>query len=302
MATAPARTPARGPEDTTALAKRVEPIEQLVERYGVQAIQALPAFQRALTLARGIQLLRAAMTPEIIAEIMPLQGTRLGFRTDRDDKGGYVPDVVREVAIQALLHGLHFSGNEFNIIAGNLYATKEGYERKVRELPGLTDLKLVPGVPAVKDGGCVVPYLASWRLWGEPGNVELKIPIRVVGSQGIDAILGKAKRKILAWIYSYVTGSEHSALGDADEEGGEILEHKPDRPALSAGTPPATRSEQVRDKLAAKPNGDVKPLTPGPSPAKPGDGADDDPTPPDERPGNGKLFDPAGAGPYGDRA
>lgn len=169
-----------------------------------------------LRLATAMNQLRQMLTPEVMAPIMELQGSALGFRTDKDKEGGYKVDVVREVLIEAQMKGFRMFANETNIIGGRFYATREGFERIFRDLSKsgrITNLRLLPSVPKTSGDGATVDYSASWTVRKGDGpaiNDELKlsIPVRVNSGQGPDAILGKAKRKMLAAIYSRITGTE----------------------------------------------------------------------------------------------
>lgn len=184
-------------------------------------------FQRALTMARGIKMLRDALTPEIMAGIMALQGSKLGFRTDKDKDGGYPVEVVKDCAIEHVLRGGMLVGNEMNIIAGSAYQTKEFFTRMLAELPGFTDLKLFPGVPAAGgDRRALVAYVATWIFNGKPGRLDKlqtkledgtildeRLSVTVNSGMGPDAVLGKAERKIKAAIYARCTGT---IITDAD--------------------------------------------------------------------------------------
>jgi hypothetical protein len=143
--------------------------------------------------------------------IMALLGSSLGFRTDKDKEGGYKEDVVKEVLIEATLKGFRMTQNESNIIGGRFYAARDGFERIFRDLGKsgrLTDLRLNPSIPKTTTDGAVVDYSASWTFKGIKDEMKLAIPIRVNSGQGPDAVLGKAKRKMLAAIYSRITGTE----------------------------------------------------------------------------------------------
>ena len=211
----------------------LQELEALVDKYAVAVLETQGRFQRALTLAEGIQALRAAVRP-LIGRIMPIQNSPLGFLTDKKD-GGYPEAVVMECLIEATLRGVYPVSNEFNIIAGRCYVTKAGYARLVRELPGLTDLKLVPGVPRMSAGGAVVPFRAGWRLNGRADAIEREIPVRLNTGMGVDGAIGKATRKMLASVYAQVTGSEQTdgEVGDAELE-------------------PPSRTQQLQDELKAK--------------------------------------------------
>ncbi len=111
---------------------------------------------KAIILSRAVQTLRSLMTDKIMDDVMLLMNSPLGFKTDRppgakDKEGRDIPlynkHQVRDVMVQALIRGFRFTGNEINIIAGQFYGTKEGYERLLDDLPGLTDLRVDVGVP-----------------------------------------------------------------------------------------------------------------------------------------------------------
>ena len=78
-------------------------------------------------------------------------------------------------------------------------------------------------MPQKSGDGALVPMRATWIYKGNKDSVECtkngetdnRIAVRVNAGMGVDAILGKARRKLLARIYSRVTGS-HWAESDAD--------------------------------------------------------------------------------------
>lgn len=218
---------------TTELSNQLSLIESIVDECALSAFDGAQNFQRSVQLARGMKLLKQALTPEIMKDIVELQGSSLGFRTDRDagNNGPYAPEVVKECLIEAVLKGARPVGNEFNIISSRAYMTKEFFTRAVREFPGLTDLKLMPGVPVTNPdkSGALVPYVVTWRLNGTPQSIERmltklpdgspldeRIPIRVNSGMGADAIIGKATRKILAAVHARLTGSDLTD-GEADD-------------------------------------------------------------------------------------
>lgn len=215
-------------------------IEEAADKYSLVTLQALPRFQQALMLAKGIAELRKLLMP-LMGKFLPLMNTKLGFKTDRTPPkdNPYPVETVCDCLIEATIRGLRPVGNEFNIISSSCYTTKEGYIALLAKFPGLTDLKLMPSVPIAKQNGAVVHYKATWRLHGTPDSIEREIPIRVNAGSGADQILGKAGRKIRAAIYEQITGSPQSGL-DGDVEDG------PD------GLPRESKSDQVLAKLQAK--------------------------------------------------
>lgn len=217
--------------------EQIDNMERALASCNVTELAQLSPVRRALTLAKGMQVLRNALVGPAMKDIMELMDTKLGFRTDRapgqTDRNGnpvkpYQEAVIRDCVIEAMIRGASPIGNEFNVISGGCYLTKEYYERGLGQFDGLTDLKLTEGVPVMntRDDGALVPYIASWKLHGKPDEIrcvlengqDTRIPIRVNKSMGIDAVLGKAKRKMLAKIYVRLTGSQlHEADAMADE-------------------------------------------------------------------------------------
>lgn len=194
---------------------RIDAITKRCEKFGL-----VKSFHRAIHVAQAMREIQDLMTGEVLENILYLQGSPLGFLTDKDSAGGYPPEKVRDLVIEATLMGLAVIGNEFNIIAGRIYATKNGLTRLVREFPGMTDLKITEGKPEPSNNnqGAYVPMTAKWLLNGQPDVIEAIIPVRVNSGMGADAIFGKATRKLLAKIYSRLTGSKQSFVDDPDDE------------------------------------------------------------------------------------
>lgn len=206
-------------------------LEQVADRYSPVVMQSLPRFERMLKLAEGMGELRSRLMP-LMGAVLPLAGSALGFKTDKS----YPPETICECLIEATMRGVYPVGNEWNIISGRCYITKEGYTRLVRELPGLTDLRLMPGVPKILPGGAVVPFKASWRLDGKAHTIERQIPVRLNTGMGADGALGKATRKMLAAIYAQCTGSYQS---EAEDDAGDLSvgQSRTDRLADKMGVP-----------------------------------------------------------------
>lgn len=226
------------------LSAATETITSTLMTCSIEKLKALPAMQQTMQMAMGMGIMRAALTKDIVdALFMPLQGSRLGFRTDKDSGEGYTWQVVRDCMIDALIRGARPVGNELNIIAGGPYYTKEYFQRAVAEFPGLTDLSISTGVPHMAGAGALVPFHATWKLNGnqqslscdlmkvqDPSGVDrmvdLRIPVKVNNGQGADAILGKAIRKGLHKVHDRVNGSEWTVPeGDIETTGTLVSEN-----------------------------------------------------------------------------
>jgi hypothetical protein len=172
----------------------------------------------ALEVAEGIADLRALMdAPQIQARVKSLQDTAIGFRTDRgpgakNRKTGeplepYSWPVVRDAVIEAGLRGLQLVGNQFNIISGRFYGTKEGFEYLIRKLPQVSDFRPVVGVPASRPGGVLIECTATWNQSGKPTEYKVTIPVKSDDYSTADQLIGKATRKLLARCYAIMTGN-----------------------------------------------------------------------------------------------
>lgn len=198
----------------------MEKVKAVATEYGLAATEKTDEFERGLMLAAGMEKLRALLTSQVMKPIMALQGSTLGFRTDKDAAAGYPENVVRDVVCEALLRGFRPVGNEFNIIAGRFYAAKDGCRRRVLEWPGLTKFVMDVSYPSDKPGTAYVEAVASWELEGKPDELvrcgKSAIPIRRNAGMGDDAILGKAERKMYAAVLNRLSSF---VIPDGEVEG-----------------------------------------------------------------------------------
>lgn len=199
-------------------------IDRIVEQGSVGVVEGYGKMQQALVMAAAIIKLTKVITDTMMKNVMALQNTRLGFLTDNKDDG-YPVEVVKPICIEAVLRGFRLTGNEFNIIAGNFYGAKAGFARLVKELDGLTNLILYPGIPTIKEasGGAFAPFRATWVFNGEKQEMERTFAVKVYDNTTVDNIQGRATRKILAAIYGQLTGSEHAV---PEGEVGEVIQPK----------------------------------------------------------------------------
>lgn len=203
----------------TVPAQKITDLDNLVER-GLLAQRHASLFERTFAMAKCISELKERLTDEMMAPILALQGTFLGFRTDKDKTGGYPVSVVRECLIEAVMSGVRPVGNEFNIIGGRCYLTQEGLGYKLLNIDGLSYC-ITPGIPKrAGEKGAVVAMTLEWSAQGKADKREIEFAIPVNFGMGTDAIIAKATRKARAWLYTYLTGVE---LGDAEALEGSTL-------------------------------------------------------------------------------
>lgn len=205
--------------------------QELVSRELNQQITAVlssktEGFQKAFVMATAIQTLKERLTPEYMAPIMQLQGSKLGFKTDKDlvknqqtgkyEKGaGYPMEVVKDCLIEMVLIGLQPTGNEFNIIGGNSYITKEGGTSLIKKQPGLSNVVITyPEVNQSADKKtATVKAFIKWEINGDKKEEYVDFPIKSDGYTTFDALVGKAERKAKVWLYNTINGTN---LSDGD--------------------------------------------------------------------------------------
>lgn len=174
----------------------------------------LVMFEKAYQIAKAAGELKTILNAEYMKPIMELQGNRLGFKTDKDTNGGYPVDVVKNCLIEAVLTGVQPFGNQFNIIAGNCYITKEGFGYLLKNMAGLS-YDITPQLPRInadKSGAAIVMDI-EWTYGGVTKKKSLDIPVKMNSFMGTDAVIGKATRKARAWLFNTITGSE---IADGD--------------------------------------------------------------------------------------
>jgi hypothetical protein len=186
----------------------------------------LIGFEKAYQIANATLELKKLLTPEYMKPIMALQGNRLGFKTDKDDKGGYREEEVKNCLIEAVLTGVQPHSNQFNIIAGNMYVTKEGFGHLLSNIKGLK-YKMIPSLPRInaEKSSAAVLMKIKWSMNGVEKEDELDIPVRMNQYMGTDAVLGKATRKARAWLFNTISGTE-VADGDAVDTTHEVIASK----------------------------------------------------------------------------
>jgi hypothetical protein len=210
-------------------------------------IQDTP-FSSALVLSNGISALRELLDDRMMREIMKLADSPLGFMTDQKERkaGAYKLEEVRDAIIEAGLRGFRVAGNEFNIIASRFYAAKNGLHRKVINYPGVTDFKENLGVPrfTADKSGAVVSTKATWAKDGIKDQLERDLAIRVNAYMGVDAILGKAQRKLYAAVLHQLSGiaTPEGEVGDAETKTAET-KTEPAKPEIDNANGEATRAK-----------------------------------------------------------
>jgi hypothetical protein len=214
----------------------------------------LSPIRRAISQAACLDTLRKTISehPEVMNVITGLQGSPLGFLTDKDKANGYPASTLADCAIEAMARGLALTGNEFNIIGGRCYVTKSGMKR----LLGTLGVKhaVTCGLPQMAGDAVVIPVDLQWEYNGEKKTKRLEIPTRQNAGMGIDALQGKAIRKARAWLYEHITGLE-AVEGDVESAAETVKPSKSpiiDAVASAPALTPAREYPALRQALADK--------------------------------------------------
>jgi hypothetical protein len=212
---------------TTTQEKTADIAKKLNEQVALVQKNDFAGFERAYILADAIAQLNEILTPQYMKPIMALQGNKLGFKTDKDDDGGYPEAVVKRCLIEAVLTGLQPVGNQFNIISGNMYPTKEGCGYLLNNTEGLTDWKITPELPrmTIRDdgsGSAAIKMNIERTFKGESTTDQIDFPIKVNKRMGTDAVIGKATRKARAWLLNNI----NKKLGKSEITDGDVQDVK----------------------------------------------------------------------------
>lgn len=167
----------------------------------------------SFTAANVMLALRETLTDQVVERYFrPLAGQKFGFRTDRKD---YSNEVLRSCIIDAILMGLAPTGNQFNIIAGNCYPTKEGYTNLLKKIGVDYKIEILPNT-SQDNSYAIMPCRVTYT-YGTAKNVkwdkDIVIPKR--GNENHDLLAGKANKRIKQALYEYLTGTD---WGYSDDE------------------------------------------------------------------------------------
>ena len=203
-------------------------------------------FARTIAYGMAVAELREALNEKVMKALMKLKNSKMGFRTDEGPKvSPYSMETVRDCVIEAATLGLQCVGNQFNMLGGNMYVTKEGFTFLLRQLVKqgrLQDMRFVFHPAEIKESSTqgvsrsgevyqkieregLVKVEVSCVFDGKPVEECLEFVIRVNAGMSQDAVLGKAERKAKAWLYNHLTDQAVSD-GEAEAEAPVLREAK----------------------------------------------------------------------------
>ena len=194
----------------------------------------LQGFEKAIQLADGITQLRSLLDDNYMGSIMNLQGSKIGFRTDKDKSGGYAVAEVKDCLIEAVLIGLQPAGNQFNIIAGNMYPTKEGFGYLLDKDGVQYSLRF--GASKIDQPNKVARLDVEIEYYDRDGvqhKESLPVSTKWNAYTTDDAIQGKATRKARAWLYNKLHNTQISD-GDINDIPHVVVEEETSKENIQA--------------------------------------------------------------------
>ena len=204
----------------------LDEIQAIVTATNLVGGGAEESIKSAFQVAEATTRVRELITPEMMQSVMSMQGTILGFKTDKDRKQdgskgpGYPMDVVKECFLAMAFYGLQPVNNQWNIIAGNPYIAKNGMRKMMDDMPGLSEFAPVYGVPKVGNGSVTTECKATWVYNGEKQGIGYDdpciIPVNPNNGTAVDAVLGKVERKFRKRVIEQISGCTSIPDGEAE--------------------------------------------------------------------------------------
>lgn len=227
-------------------------------------------FARTIAYGLAVAELREALNEKVMKALMKLKNSKMGFRTDEGPKvSPYSMETVRDAVIEAATLGLQCVGNQFNILGGNMYVTKEGFTFLLRQLVKqgrLQDMRFVYHPAEIKESSTqgvsrsgelyqkveregLVKVEVSCVFDGKRVEECLEFVIRVNAGMSQDAVLGKAERKAKAWLFNHLT-DQCVGDGEADVEQDvpvmrDVTKERVKAPAFLNSSLPAAETEAM---------------------------------------------------------
>lgn len=217
-----------------------------------QQLQLADSVGAAFQAVAVVQALNGILTDQFMQKnIMPLMNKSIGFLTDRTGKPNsrgqvqpkYDVETVRDAFIDAVSAGLLPTGNQFNIIAGRMYPTKEGFSALLSKL-GVKYQISIALEPATMEGFSNLSCTISYSYKGEKQSYKLPVQVKSDSYSTPDQLKGKAERRAKKNLYEYLTGLD---LGEGDAESAqERIIDEQDQPEPEAAKEAAAESVAER--------------------------------------------------------
>jgi hypothetical protein len=155
-----------------------------------------------------VKKIESILDEEFLTEIMSFQGKPYGFKVD--SKSGYPKETVKDCVVQAMLFGAEVTGNEINILGGNMYLTKEYCENSL--IKNKVWNRITLGFSKqIENGTWVIPTKIEWvdprdeKPTKQSENLDIPVN-KFSNTTKEDTLRGAAKRDALYWLIGTLRG------------------------------------------------------------------------------------------------
>ena len=187
----------------------------------------------AFNRAKCLKAIQDAITQPMLEDLRLLMNDPNGFKTDRPSAKHpevYDDHSLRTCIASALLDGAALSGNEFNILDGSPYLTKEFFKRHIDNHAGATDFNGEVGVPKINATSRLALCTASatWKQDGEVRTLVFKdesgmgvgldrrLVINFETRDSVTKIQGKARRQLFLRVWESISGEKYLDTNTVD--------------------------------------------------------------------------------------
>lgn len=147
-----------------------------------------------------VEKIEKVLDTDFMAKVMNLKGKEYGFKTDERSGENYPESKVKPAIVQAMMFGAEITGNEFNILGGNCYLTKNFCKNWLRKN------KIWYKIPCqlsqkAENGTFFIRVFAEWLDFENCKHKEtLDIPVAKHASTSEATMKGCAERDAMAYI------------------------------------------------------------------------------------------------------
>jgi hypothetical protein len=208
----------------------------------------LSGFALSIARANVASVIRESLSDDMMKGVFEMENKKYGFLTDKTGSEKYTKDVIKDCFIEASMKGVEPTGNQFNIISGKCYITKEGCREILKK--NKIQYELFPGFSKkIENGGTVLPVRVEWV--NTSGKKEFReLTLSVQGHEKVAEVArkGMAERDAMAWLIDHLTNSPVS-VGEVEPkvvEGGYAEEVKTEPEPQQSDITMATPDQQSR--------------------------------------------------------
>ena len=166
----------------------------------------------ALTIAKGevCKAIEQFLDDEKMEIVLSMKGKQYGFKTDEATSGAYSKPIVKDCVVMALLSGVEITNNEFNILSGNCYITKNGVIGILKKMGVWHEVSFGTYQTKETATGAKFGYMPVTIKWMENGKLQSKdldMPVNKFDKTKEEALRGQAGRDARQWLIEKITGT-----------------------------------------------------------------------------------------------